>query len=273
MTRSRAIHFLASAPVIPVVALAVAACGGGSAATAASPPSPPKTTTTPAPATPAPAHTTAVRVASSRLGRILVDSAGHALYLFKADVGAKSACSGACAAAWPPLLANGKPAAGSGVTASKLGTITRSGGSRQVTYNGHPLYTFIKDGKPGDVSGQGVTAFGAAWFAVSPTGNQISSPPRRHGTGSSSSRTAAPAPAPQTAPPPAAKPAPPPAAKPAPPTATTPASPPAAKSTPQPAPAPAAKPAPPAHNGIPQNGGGDDDSDNHGGPSDGDGNL
>ena len=86
-----------------------------------------------------------VGVANSSLGSILVNSTGRTLYLFKADVGTKSACTGACATAWPPLLANGTPTAGTGLTASKLGTITRSGGSRQVTYNGHPLYLFIKD--------------------------------------------------------------------------------------------------------------------------------
>jgi predicted lipoprotein with Yx(FWY)xxD motif len=163
MRHSRPITFLASAAVLPLVALAVAACGGGGAATAATP-----TTSSGAPAT--------VGVANNSLGSVLVNSQGRTLYLFKADVGAKSACSGACATAWPPLLAASKPTAGTGLTASKLGTITRSGGSRQVTYNGHPLYLFIKDKKPGDVNGQGVTAFGAAWFALTPSGNQASTP-------------------------------------------------------------------------------------------------
>ncbi len=249
MTRSRPITFLASAAVIPLSALAVAACGGGGTATASPPPAPSKTTTTPT-------QTATVRVANSRLGRILVDSTGRTLYLFKADSGSKSACSGACAVAWPPLLTAGKPAAGAGLTASKVGTITRSGGSRQVTYNGHPLYLFIKDTKPGDLTGEGLTAFGAAWFAVSPAGNQISSHATSHHSGSSSSRPAA------SAAPPAAKPQP----------APKPVPQPAPKSAPKPAP-PVAKPAPPANNGIPQNNGGDGDSDNNGGPSDGDGNI
>jgi predicted lipoprotein with Yx(FWY)xxD motif len=88
--------------------MAVAACGGGGAATAASPPK----TSTGASAT--------VGVANSSLGSILVNSTGRSLYLFKADVGTKSACSGACATAWPPLLTTGKPTAGTGLTASKL---------------------------------------------------------------------------------------------------------------------------------------------------------
>jgi predicted lipoprotein with Yx(FWY)xxD motif len=242
MRRRKPTTFLASAAVIPLTALAVAACGGGgTAATAAPAPAP-------APAKTAPTKTTAVRVANSSLGSILVDAQGRTLYLFKADSATHSACSGACATAWPPLLANGKPTAGAGLSASKLGTITRSGGQRQVTYNGHPLYTFVMDTKPGDTTGQGVVAFGAGWFAVSPAGSQISSA--------------------KPAPKPAATPAPAPAPKPT----TTATPPPAPKPATKPAP-PVSKPAPSASSGIPQNGGGDDDSDNHGGPSDGDGNL
>jgi hypothetical protein len=71
------------------------------------------------------------------------------------------------------LLATAKPSAGAGLTASKLATVTRSDGTRQITYNGHPLYLFVKDQKPGEVKGQGVIAFGAGWFALSPSGNQI----------------------------------------------------------------------------------------------------
>jgi predicted lipoprotein with Yx(FWY)xxD motif len=244
MTRSKPITFLASAAVIPLTALAVAACGGGGAATASPPPAPSKTTTTPV-------QTASVRVANSRLGRILVDSTGHTLYLFKGDSGTSSACSGACAVAWPPLLTGATPAVAGGANAALVATIPRSDGARQVTYNGHPLYTFVKDHKPGDVNGQGLTAFGAAWFVVSPAGNQISSHPAGPGSVSSSSHPAATAAKPQPAPKPAAKPATP-VAKPAP---------------------PAVKPAPPANNGIPQNNGGDGDSDNNGGPSDGDGNV
>jgi predicted lipoprotein with Yx(FWY)xxD motif len=248
MTRSRPITFLASAAVIPLTALAVGACGGSGAATASPSPPPSKTTTTPT-------QTATVRVANSRLGRILVDSSGHTLYLFKGDSGTSSACSGACAVAWPPLRTGATPAAAGGANAALLGTIPRSDGARQVTYNGHPLYTFVKDHKPGDTNGQGLTAFGATWFAVSPAGNEISSQPTGHGSGSSSSRPTAPAAPPAANPQPAPNPTPQPAPTP-----------------PKPAP-PVAKPAPPANNGIPQNNGGDGDADNNGGPSDGDGNI
>lgn len=162
MTPSRPITFLAGAAAIPLVALTVAACGGGgSAATAATP-----KTSSGASAT--------VDVSKSSLRSILVNSTGRTLYLFKADVGMQSACAGACVTKWPPLLTTGKPTAEAGLNASRIATITRSDGTRQVTYNGHPLYLFVKDQKPGDVKGQGVIAFGAAWFALSPSGNQIS---------------------------------------------------------------------------------------------------
>jgi predicted lipoprotein with Yx(FWY)xxD motif len=173
MTRSKPMTLLAGAAAIPLTALAIAACGAAAAATA----SPPKTST---------GASATVGVANTSLGSILVNSTGRTLYLFKADVGTKSACSGACATAWPPLLATGTPTAGTGLTASKLGTITRAGGNHQVTYNGYPLYLFVKDQKPGQTTGQGATAFGAAWFALTPSGNQASAPASSSGGGGGS---------------------------------------------------------------------------------------
>jgi predicted lipoprotein with Yx(FWY)xxD motif len=110
-----------------------------------------------------------------------VNSQGLTVYLFKADQGTKSACTGACAAAWPPLLVTGKPTIGGNVNASLLSTTTGPEGKTQVTYNGHPLYLFAQDKKAGETNGQGVSAFGAAWFALNSAGNQAS--------GSSSSST------------------------------------------------------------------------------------
>jgi predicted lipoprotein with Yx(FWY)xxD motif len=165
MTRSKPITFLATAAVIPLTALAVAGCGGGNGndngnASAATP----KT---------AAGRTATIGVENSSLGKILDDSKGQTLYLFKKDSGTKSACSGACAISWPPLRASGKPTAGTGVKASLIGTTARSDGKPQVTYNGHPLYTFTGDQNPGDTNGQGVNAFGALWYVVSPAGNQV----------------------------------------------------------------------------------------------------
>ena len=109
---------------------------------------------------------------TTKPGMILVDAQGHSLYLFEKDKGAKSACSGACAKAWPPLMTTGKAKAAGGVNAKLLGTTKRSNGT-QVTYNGHPLYTFFQDTKAGQTNGQGSTAFGAPWYVMGTNGNKI----------------------------------------------------------------------------------------------------
>jgi predicted lipoprotein with Yx(FWY)xxD motif len=124
-------------------------------------------------ASPSKGSAATVRAAQSKLGRILVDSRGRTLYLFEKDRHGKSSCNGACANAWPPLLASGKPRAGAGAKASLLGTTKRKDGRRQVTYNSHPLYTFVKDIKKGQTNGEGVDAFGAEWYVVSPAGAKI----------------------------------------------------------------------------------------------------
>jgi predicted lipoprotein with Yx(FWY)xxD motif len=166
MTRSRTITFLVTAAVIPLTALALASCGGGTSdATASS--APPKT---------ANGRSATVGVANvGQLGSILVDAKGRTVYLFEKDTGPKSTCFGACATEWPPVTTSGKPSPGSGVTASMLGTTTRSDGKTQVTYNGHPLYLFEADQKPGDATGQNVDAFGAKWYVLSATGDKVTS--------------------------------------------------------------------------------------------------
>jgi predicted lipoprotein with Yx(FWY)xxD motif len=116
-----------------------------------------------------------VSAASTGLGMILVDGSGRTLYLFEKDQSDQSACAGACVAAWPVDQSSATPKAGSGVTASLLGTIKRGDGSVQVTYNQHPLYYYAGDSQPGQHNGQGVEAFGAAWFVVGPAGGAVSS--------------------------------------------------------------------------------------------------
>lgn len=150
--------------------------------------------------------------ASTSLGRIVTNSSGRTLYVFSKDKNGKSACTGMCAKFWPPLIAAGKPRATAGARASLLGTTKRADGRMQVTYKRHPLYTFVKDTKKGQVHGEGVTAFGGHWDAISPAGAVVV---------------------------------------------------PHAKAPPKPV----------VKSGIPQNNGGDHDSDNNGGPSDGDGNI
>ncbi len=114
-----------------------------------------------------------VSIAKSPLGGILVDSKGITLYDFVKDKGSTSACYGACAALWPPLLTTGKPIAGPGVHASLLGTTKRKDGKLEVTYNGHPLYYFVSDRKPGQTTGQALNQFGGPWWVISPAGKEI----------------------------------------------------------------------------------------------------
>lgn len=188
MRRSPILAALASA----TVALALAGCGssgsssGGSGSTSASS----SAGSTAASSSPAGGYssgsaattaakpasggsTTVIRTASGKLGTYLVDASGRTLYLWKADRGTSSSCNGACAQAWPPLATSGKPTAGNGVTASLLGTTRRSDGTTEVTYGGHPLYTFVGDSAPGQVTGQDSKQFGAAWYVVAPSGKQI----------------------------------------------------------------------------------------------------
>ena len=114
-----------------------------------------------------------VSTATTSLGRVLVDPHGHTLYLFGKDKNGKSACSGACAVAWPPLIATAKPRAGAGAEASRLGTTRRADGRLQVTYNHHPVYTFVKDTKKGQTNGEGLNAFGGTWDALSAAGAKV----------------------------------------------------------------------------------------------------
>ena len=114
-----------------------------------------------------------VSTAKSKLGRILVNAQGRTLYLFERDRKGKSSCTGQCAKFWPPLIAGTKPRAGAGAKASLLGRTKRADGRMQVTYNHHPLYTFAKDTKRGQTNGEGVDAFGAEWYVVSPAGAKI----------------------------------------------------------------------------------------------------
>jgi predicted lipoprotein with Yx(FWY)xxD motif len=112
---------------------------------------------------------------SADFGSILVDGEGMSLYVFMADTqdSGTSACTGDCAAEWPPLMTDGDPVVGAGVDGTLLGTITRDDGSLQVTYNGWPLYLFAGDAAPGDTNGQGIDEFGGLWFLVSPAGEAI----------------------------------------------------------------------------------------------------
>jgi predicted lipoprotein with Yx(FWY)xxD motif len=131
----------------------------------------------PAEATEAPAASTGATMVNlgknDKLGSFLVDDKGMTLYLFTKDTPNTSNCYDKCATAWPPLLTTDAPVAGEGVDASKLGTTKRTDGTSHVTYNGWPLYYYVKDKAVGDVIGQDV---GGVWFVISATGDQVMTP-------------------------------------------------------------------------------------------------
>lgn len=103
---------------------------------------------------------------------ILFDEGGYALYRFSKDKGSKSTCYGACAKKWPPLLTEGQPVAFA-VIPSKLGMTERKDGTTQATYFGYPLYTFVGDKVEGEVSGNGVKAFGGTWHSLHRDGKDL----------------------------------------------------------------------------------------------------
>ncbi len=229
LTRLKApnrLRMLLALPAVAAAAAVLAACGSsGTSSTSGSGST----------STSSPVAATAGSLKTATIGgvTVLTDARGFAVYSFAPDTMTTSDCNGACAAAWPPV--KGPVTAAAGLT-GKLGTIKRSDGSAQATFDGHPLYTFVKDTGPGTDTGNGVNAFGGLWHALTASGSAAPAPTP---SGSSSRHHSAP---PSHA------------------AVTTPAAPPAT------APAQTANP-------IQQGNGGDHDADNNGGPSDGDGNI
>jgi len=107
-----------------------------------------------------------------KLGKVIVEGGGLTLYDFHKDKGTVSSCYGECAQVWPPLTTEGQPKATGGVPASKLGTAERKDGTTQVTFAGHPLYTYVEDSKPGEANGNDFSSFGAEWYALEPSGSE-----------------------------------------------------------------------------------------------------
>ena len=128
-----------------------------------------------------------IGTAKGAMGTYLTADEGRAVYLWVADSGGKSACSGACAKAWPPVETKGQPKGEGGVNAADLGTTARADGTQQVTYHGHPLYYFIADKSKGETKGQGNNSFGALWWLVASSGNAIKSGGSSGGASSGSS--------------------------------------------------------------------------------------
>ncbi|MCB2176940.1 MAG: hypothetical protein KQH57_14100 [Actinomycetales bacterium] len=160
--------------VAGVALLALSGCAAQAASDAGAPSASTATTESSSDGAGSPAEAgsgTAVQVGSTSLGDVLVDQAGMTLYMFDKDTqGGPSTCYDQCASAWPPLLTDGAPAAGTGADDGKLGTVERTDGATQVTYDGWPLYYWAQDAKPGDVNGQGVND---VWWVLDADGTPI----------------------------------------------------------------------------------------------------
>jgi predicted lipoprotein with Yx(FWY)xxD motif len=168
------------AAAVPIVAALLAGCGSSSKSTTSAPSAAPTSTSTsastPAATSSAPSATTGplVTTKQSKLGTVLaVGQKKLTVYLFEADNSSKSTCLGACTSVWPPVTTTGQPRAGGQAVASNVGMVTRSDGTVQVTYKGHPLYFYSKDGDVSDAYGQGIKSFGAGWYVLAASGNKI----------------------------------------------------------------------------------------------------
>jgi predicted lipoprotein with Yx(FWY)xxD motif len=153
-------------------AVIVAACSSGGTSSAAAPAASPAGGSSSS-AGASSSGGTVITTAKSSGGTVLASSSGRAVYLWAKDTGDMSNCNGACAGAWPPVTTTGTATASGSAKASDIGTITRSDGTKQVTYDGHPLYYFSGDSGPGAATGQGSDAFGAKWWLVAPTGSDV----------------------------------------------------------------------------------------------------
>jgi predicted lipoprotein with Yx(FWY)xxD motif len=142
-------------------AVVVAGCGGSSGGG------------TTAKAAAAPAGNVTVTTHSGGAGTHLTDASGRTLYLFTADTGMTSMCTGSCATEWRPLTAAATPHAAGTVSPTMIAVSARSGGQQQVTYGGHPLYYFAGDSAAGQTNGQGLNAFGGHWWLVNTHGQAV----------------------------------------------------------------------------------------------------
>ncbi|HEY2507784.1 MAG TPA: hypothetical protein VGI58_14810 [Streptosporangiaceae bacterium] len=169
-----------AAPVLAGAAALIAACGSS-----ASPPSTGagnQAGNPPASQQGNNASTAMITTKSVKSGTVLTNASGHTLYWFAIDTPTKSNCNGSCAGFWPPVL--GKPVAPSGMSLPHgFGTITRSDGKVQATYDGHPLYTYVSDTAAGQVKGNGLNLSGGKWWAMTPTGSKLTATSTSSGGG------------------------------------------------------------------------------------------
>jgi predicted lipoprotein with Yx(FWY)xxD motif len=175
-------NWMAAAACAAGIALAATACSSGSSSSSAAAPASSASSATAQASSPAASASASPSGAAAMIklasvssipGKFLVDAQGRTMYLFEADKSGTSTCTGACAAAWPPVTVSGSPQAGSGVDQALLGTVKRDDGTMQLTYNKHPLYYFAADTSAGQDHGQGSKQFGAGWYVVNAQGSKI----------------------------------------------------------------------------------------------------
>jgi len=150
-----------AAPVLAAAVIGLAACGSSSSSSSSTPPA--------AAGGSSSASSSQIKTASTRVGTVLVNSQGHALYWFAIDTPTKSNCTGSCVTYWPPVTGAMTAAPGTSLS-GKFGTIKRSDGTLQATYLGHPLYTYVGDTSAGMVGGNGKNLSGGLWWAMTPSG-------------------------------------------------------------------------------------------------------
>jgi predicted lipoprotein with Yx(FWY)xxD motif len=153
--------------------LTLSACGSGGSGSAAQPAGSGGGTT---------GH--GVSIASTSLGKVLVDGRGMTLYTLSADGHNKSTCASDCLHFWPQVSPGG-----TAKLSVPTGQTTTPDGNAIATVAGHPVYTFSQDQQPGDVNGEGLNEFGGTWYAVSPTGQPVTGAQQSPASGSSSSST------------------------------------------------------------------------------------
>jgi predicted lipoprotein with Yx(FWY)xxD motif len=163
-----------AAPIVAGGAVVLAACGSSAspAATGSTPPSSSGSTVPAAQQSSAAAGGVVISTHKTSRGTVLTNAKGDTLYWFAIDTPTTSKCNGSCATYWPPVIGTATAAAGTSLP-GKLGTITRSNGQVQATYNGHPLYTYAADTAPGQIKGNGLNASGGLWWAMTPTGAKL----------------------------------------------------------------------------------------------------
>jgi predicted lipoprotein with Yx(FWY)xxD motif len=168
---------------LAALALAVSACGSSASSSPSAPASSSSSAPASSPAAGSSASGNALRTTTINGTAVVTNAKGLTLYWFAPDTPTTSKCTGSCATYWPPVT--GPVTGGSGVTGT-LGTITRSGGATQATYDGHPLYTYVGDTAPGQAKGNGLNLSGGLWYEMTVSGTRPATSTGSSTSGSSS---------------------------------------------------------------------------------------